>query len=51
MQRHYKAAPIVEALCDFRFDERGPWDQTVRSCSFTNVYFDKKNLVQVGSNW
>jgi uncharacterized protein (TIGR04255 family) len=47
--RRYKNAPIVEAVCEFRFDSTGTWDQTIPGLIFSRLDkpFPKRRTVSV----
>jgi uncharacterized protein (TIGR04255 family) len=47
--RRYKNAPIVEAVCEFRFDSTGNWDQTIPGLIFSHLdkQFPKRRTVSV----
>ncbi|MEW6232329.1 MAG: TIGR04255 family protein [Chloroflexota bacterium] len=48
MGRRYKNAPIVEALCEFRFDPGSPWDLAIPGLVYEKVRngFPKRRLVK-----
>jgi len=49
MGRRYKNPPLIEALCEFRFDPGSPWDLAVPGLVYEKVQseFGKRRLVQV----
>lgn len=49
MGRRYKNPPIVEALCEFRFDPDSPWDLTMPGLIYEKVRdtFPKRHQVKV----
>jgi uncharacterized protein (TIGR04255 family) len=49
MGRRYKNPPVVEALCEFRFDPDSPWDLTMPGLIYEKVRdtFPKRHQVKV----
>ncbi len=37
MERKYRQAPIIEALCEFQFDPTSPWDLTIPGLVYESV--------------
>lgn len=37
MERKYRQAPIIEALCEFQFDPTSPWDLTIPGIVYESV--------------
>ena len=50
MSKHYKKPPILEAVCEFKFDQNSPWDTTIPGLLFEGIKkdFPKKKNLQMG---
>ena len=49
MPKRYNNPPIVEALCEFQFDEDVPWDLTLIGLIYDKLkdYFPKRQQLQL----